>query len=361
MPLPAARRPLPQVAHFELQEAAEGGPQDGAAAAADGAGAQATAAAAGAAAGGGVGFWEGLLSSRWAAAQVAAAADADLGKGKRHRRKVLASLNQDALLDALVGDDDDEEEEEEEGGSQEGRPRRGSRSGTTDRSGALRCGGGRACGGPVGRHAPLAAAAAAQPACAVQHVALQRPCHERAPTPTCTPAADDDYRVGSDEEEQERREAEEERQAALLLVRGWAGTAGRYCCCCGQSTGQCGPCVAANAEPACTPPVRPAPHLCPTSSQVPEERQREAAPAWRAPDQLRQRRKRRTRAEIARDEGEWSQAIRLSAAEESSLRPEGGWPLQWGAGDQLRVWGFSALQVGPGAGAGRSACCCWLL
>lgn len=44
--------------------------------------------------------------------------------------------------------------------------------------------------------------------------------------------------------------------------------------------------------------------------------------------------------------------MRLSAAEEAALAPQGGeagrWPLLCGEGERLRVWGFSALQVGPG-------------
>lgn len=197
------------MAHFELQAAAEAPGEDGTTASA---GAEAPAAGPGGAASSGVGFWESLLSGRWAAAQ--AAEQADLGKGKRQRRKVLATLNQDALLDELVGDGS----EEGEGGS-DARGRRGSAS-SGDRSGA------------VGTGAGGQADSSAHVACCSCSWGRGRPSTHLPPPPTLylsTPhtatAADDEYQVGSDEDEEERREAEDERQAALLLVRGREGTA----------------------------------------------------------------------------------------------------------------------------------------
>lgn len=122
-----------KVAHFQLQEtaAAEEGAEGG-----DAAGAAAHDGGGGSGSGGvsasGAGFWEGLLAGHWEAAQAAEAAV--LGKGKRHRRKLVANLNQDAMLDAMLADDSggDGSSSEEEGAG--GRGRRGSAGASADGS-----------------------------------------------------------------------------------------------------------------------------------------------------------------------------------------------------------------------------------
>lgn len=44
--------------------------------------------------------------------------------------------------------------------------------------------------------------------------------------------------------------------------------------------------------------------------------------------------------------GEYGQALAESCRVEGTLRPLGGWPMQFTQGDQIvRVWGFTALQV----------------
>lgn len=55
--------------------------------------------------------------------------------------------------------------------------------------------------------------------------------------------------------------------------------------------------------------------------------------------------------------GDYDQALAESCRGEGTLRPLGGWPMQFVQNSQLvRIWGFTALQVGRAGARGDLSC-----